>query len=73
MAPIYYSTNFEWEEQAKKAQLFGQNFQKLAENFVKMGVFIVIRESSETNFNLVDLKKKGRQNFLKFFEHSTPP
>ena len=57
LAPIY--TNFEGERAPKKRDFFCQNFQKLPENGFSDCFF--------------PKKKKGRQNFGKFFENPPPP
>ena len=66
LAPIY--TNFEGERAPKKTRFFCQNFSKSAQNRGKT----VLWESSKNQFGRPK-KKKGRQNFGKFFENPPPP
>ena len=85
-APIY--TNYEGERAPQKTRFFCQNFSKIAqkrlfwlffqkfacgaENLAKVGAKQCFGRARKNN--LVDLrKKKGRQNFGKFFENPSPP
>ena len=74
-------TNFEWGARAEKTQLFGRNFQKMPKNayfdmFIfdmrrRKTVFLVICESLENQFDLVNLKKRSAK-FRKFYENPAP-
>ena len=67
----FFRQHFSKSAQKRLVWLLFQKFTCGAENFAKIGAKQCFGRASK--INLVDLKKKGRQNFGKFFENPSPP